>query len=108
MPHRAARTPGEEVTIETANSILGNAANDENLRAFDRAVVLALQHMRVQIDKLSQHMYQQETVCPSCGSLDIQGYEEESFSGVTGPNGEREVRWQRGFRCRVCGSVEED
>jgi len=46
-------------------------------------------------------------VCPACGSERLEylaGYYE---SGVTGPNGEQETRWQEAVRCRDCGEVEE-
>jgi hypothetical protein len=46
-------------------------------------------------------------VCPACGSERLEylaGYYE---SGVCGPNGEAETRWQEAVRCRDCGETEE-
>jgi hypothetical protein len=46
-------------------------------------------------------------ICPACGSERLEyiaGYFE---SGVCGPNGEAETRWQEAAKCLDCGEVQE-
>jgi hypothetical protein len=45
--------------------------------------------------------------CQACGSENLEFLAGYFASGVTGPHGEPETRWQEAVRCRDCGEVQE-
>jgi hypothetical protein len=45
--------------------------------------------------------------CPVCGSENIVFVEWGGPTGVTAPDGGEEYRLQQGYRCCVCGAVED-
>jgi hypothetical protein len=98
------------VTIETANTILDNVSNDENVRVFDIAVALAIRHLQSEIEDLHKQIAtpREETVCPICGSTNLEAFETYGPTGVVAPDGGREYRSQYGFKCSDCGAREED